>query len=50
MGEKCVYQLYNLSTDLQYISLGNNVVVASDEQFICHGAKRLRIFEKKKNK
>lgn len=36
MGENCFYQPYNLPADAKYIRLGNNVVVASNVNFICH--------------
>ena len=36
MGEKCFYQPYNLPADSQYIRFGNNVVIASNVNFICH--------------
>lgn len=36
MGENCFFQPYNLPADAKYISLGNNVVVASNVDFICH--------------
>ena len=36
MGENCFYQPYNLPADSQFIRFGNNVVVASNANFICH--------------
>ena len=35
-GEKCFFQPWKLPADAKYINLGNNVVVASDVDFICH--------------
>jgi acetyltransferase-like isoleucine patch superfamily enzyme len=36
MGENCFYQPYNLPADSKFIRFGNNVVVASNANFICH--------------
>ena len=36
MGENCFYQPYNLPADSQFIRFGNNIVVASSVNFICH--------------
>lgn len=36
MGEKCFFQPFKLPADAKYIRFGNNVVVASNVDFICH--------------
>lgn len=36
MGDNCFFQPYNLPADSQFISFGNNVVVATGVSFICH--------------
>lgn len=36
MGEKCFFQPYNLPADAQSIRFGNNVIVATGVNFICH--------------
>ena len=36
MGEKCLFQPFNLPADAKYIRLGNNVVVASRVSLLCH--------------
>ena len=36
MGENCFFQPYNLPADSKFIRLGNNVVVASNVNFVCH--------------
>lgn len=35
-GEDCFFQPWNVPADSKYIRFGNNVVVASDVDFICH--------------
>lgn len=36
MGDNCFFQPWNVSADSKYVRLGNNVVVASGVEFICH--------------
>lgn len=36
MGDNCFFQPYKLPADSKYIRFGNNVVVASNVDFICH--------------
>lgn len=36
MGERCFFQPYKLPQDAKLISIGNNVVIASDVNLICH--------------
>ncbi len=36
MGSDCFFQPYKLPADAKYIRFGNNVVVASGVDFICH--------------
>lgn len=36
MGNKCFFQPYKLPADSKYIRLGNNVVIASNVDLICH--------------
>ena len=36
MGDNCFFQPFKLPADAKYIRLGNNVVVASSVDFICH--------------
>lgn len=36
MGRNCFFQPYKLPADSKYIRFGNNVVVASSVDFICH--------------
>lgn len=36
IGNNCFFQPYKLPADSKFIRLGDNVVVASDVNFICH--------------
>lgn len=36
IGENCFFQPFNLPADGKHISMGDNVVVASNVSFICH--------------
>lgn len=36
MGDNCFFQPWKLPADAKYIRLGNNVVIASNVDFICH--------------
>jgi len=36
MGDDCFFQPWSVAADSKYVRLGNNVVVASGVEFICH--------------
>lgn len=36
MGDDCFFQPWNVCADSQYVRFGNNVVVASNVDFVCH--------------